>query len=250
MSSATIRLQVSRLRWAIRIAWGLGGLGCAAWFAYEDRGLTAVILLACSLCLASGLSAWAQLRRAPVRRLSRRLTGALAGLLAGGAVGPGAALLILIKTGLHAHPQPDFTAADLGAVLSTWPAWTGAGLAAGWAIGWLAQESAGSPADDSIAAPACLPYNRHAGGWDDMPGPTDLDVFLCPRCLDSQPEAGTCPRCGLERIGCRPGDPDDPCRRPLVDAAGQVRTRAPLWWLRQTVGPLTRFLDPRTERRA
>ena len=82
-----------------------------------------------------------------------------------------------------------------------------------------------------------------------MAGSTVDQVYLCPRCLDSQASAGLCPRCGLERLGCRPGDPDDPCRRPLVDAAGQVRTRAPLWWLRQTVGPLTRFLDPGTERR-
>jgi hypothetical protein len=37
--------------------------------------------------------------------------------------------------------------------------------------------------------------------------------------------------------------PDDPCRRPLMDAAGQVRTRAPLWWLRLRVGPLLEFLE-------
>jgi hypothetical protein len=250
VTSARARVQFPRLRWVIRLAWGVSGLGCAAWFAYEDRGLTAVVLLAAGLCLASGLSAWARQRRTSVPRLGRRSSGALAGLLAGAAVGPGAALLILIKTGLHAHPLPDFTAADLGAALSIWPAWTGAGLAAGWAIAWLAQELAGRPPDDSIVAPTRRPYNRPAGGWDDMSASTDVEVFLCPRCLDSQPRAGTCPRCGLERIGCRPGDPDDPCRRPLVDASGQVRTRAPLWWLRQTVGPLTRFLDQRTEKRA
>lgn len=250
MTPANVSLQVPWLRRVIRLAWGLSGLGCAAWFAYEDRGLTAVVLLAAGLCLAAGLTGRSRLQRTPMRRLGRRSAGALAGLLAGAAVGPSAALLILIKTGLHAHPQPDFTAADLAAALSVWRAWTGAGLAAGWAIGWLAQERAERPPDDSIAPPTRLPYNRHAGGGDEMSGPSDMEVFLCPRCLDSQPGAGTCPRCGVERIGCRPGDADDPCRRPLVDAAGQIRTRAPLWWLRQTVGPLTRFLDPRTEKRA
>jgi hypothetical protein len=233
----------------IRYAWGLSGLGCAAWFAYEDRGLTPVVLLAAGLCLAAGLTGWYRLQRTPRRRLGRRAAGALAGLLAGAAVGPSAALLILIKTGLHAHPQPDFTAADLGSVLSVWRAWTGAGLAAGWAMGWLAHILAQRPPDDSIAPPTRLPYNRQAEGKVDMAGPMDVEMYLCPRCLDSQPGAGACPRCGVERIGCRPGDADDPCRRPLVDAAGQVRTRAPLWWLRQTVGPLTRFLDRRTERR-
>jgi len=237
------------LRRVIRYAWGLSGLGCAAWFAYEDRGLTPVVLLAAGLCLAAGLTGWSRLLRTSGRRLGRRPAGALAGLLAGAAVGPSAALLILIKTGLHAHPQPDFTAADLGSVLSIWRAWTGAGLAAGWALGWLAQLRVERPPYDSIAPLTRLPYNRHARGGDEMVGPYDREVFLCPRCLDSQGEAGTCPRCGVERIGCRPGDADDPCRRPLVDAAGQIRTRAPLWWLRQTVGPLTRFLDPRAERR-
>lgn len=75
-------------------------------------------------------------------------------------------------------------------------------------------------------------------------------VFLCPRCLDAQPVGGTCPRCGVDRIGCYPGHPDDPCRRPLVDSAGRILTRAPLWWLHQTAGPLMRFLDQHTERHA
>lgn len=139
VASSDGRSHGSRLRWMIRLAWGVSGLGCVAWFAYEDRGLTAVVLLAAVLCLAAGLSAWARLRHSPAVRLGRRSAGALAGLLAGAAVGPVTALLILIKTGLHAHPLPDFTAADLNAALSIWPAWTGAGLAAGWALGWLAQ---------------------------------------------------------------------------------------------------------------
>ena len=81
-----------------------------------------------------------------------------------------------------------------------------------------------------------------------MLGPSFETVFLCPRCLDAQATGGPCPRCRVERIGCRPGDLDDACRRPLVDSAGRVLTRAPLWWLRQTVGPLTRLYDLHTER--
>ena len=60
-------------------------------------------------------------------------------------------------------------------------------------------------------------------------------VYLCARCLLAGDAPGPCPRCGQERLTCRPGDPDDPCRRPWIDAAGKVRTRAPLWWLKQTM---------------
>ncbi len=64
--------------------------------------------------------------------------------------------------------------------------------------------------------------------------------YLCPRCLESALQAGTCPRCGVQRVRCRPGEPDDPCRRPLMDAQGKILTRAPLWWLRHTVSALAR----------
>jgi hypothetical protein len=238
------------LRWIHRLAWGVAGLGWVAWIGLEDRGLTAVVLLAASLCAASGLSAWVRWRRKDTRLPPAWLRGALVGLVAGGCVGPTAALLILLKTSLHAHPVPDFSAADLGRLLSVSPFWVAAGLAAGLALGLLAQELSRRPSSESIAGLQSVAYNREAGGVNDMPGFYEIEVFLCPRCLDSQASAGVCPRCGLERVGCRPGEPDDPCRRPLIDAAGHIRTRAPLWWLRRTVGPLTRFLDSGTERSA
>ncbi|OGO13127.1 MAG: hypothetical protein A2Y93_03410 [Chloroflexi bacterium RBG_13_68_17] len=74
-------------------------------------------------------------------------------------------------------------------------------------------------------------------------GESGVQLYLCPRCLLPGEEPGLCPQCGTERLTCRPGDPDDPCRRPLMDAAGRVRTRAPLWWLRYTVGRLTEYLE-------
>jgi hypothetical protein len=70
-----------------------------------------------------------------------------------------------------------------------------------------------------------------------------VQVYLCPRCLSADGAPGTCPRCAEERIGCRPGDPDDPCRRPIIDARGQVRTRAPLWWLRANLPQLPNGLE-------
>jgi len=68
-------------------------------------------------------------------------------------------------------------------------------------------------------------------------------VYLCPRCLLAGDVPGACPRCGGERLSCRLGNPDDPSRRPLIDAQGRVRTRAPLWWLRYSVARLTEAVE-------
>jgi hypothetical protein len=64
------------------------------------------------------------------------------------------------------------------------------------------------------------------------------NVYLCPQCLTAAEQPGRCEVCGGTRLGCRLGEPDDACRRPLIDAEGRVRTRAPLWWLVHSVGPL------------
>lgn len=76
-----------------------------------------------------------------------------------------------------------------------------------------------------------------------MEGSKVIEVYLCPRCLWVDESPGPCPDCGHERAVCRPGDPDDPCRRPLMDESGRVKTRAPLWWLRHSVGRITELLE-------
>lgn len=63
-------------------------------------------------------------------------------------------------------------------------------------------------------------------------------IFLCPACMTPAETAGECPECGTVVIECRPGDADDPCRRPLMDEQGRVLTRAPVWWLQHRVGRL------------
>lgn len=68
-------------------------------------------------------------------------------------------------------------------------------------------------------------------------------VFLCPRCLTAADTSGNCSVCGTKRVGCRPGDPDDPCRRPLIDSQGRIRTRAPRWWLYQTIAGLADIIE-------
>ncbi len=69
----------------------------------------------------------------------------------------------------------------------------------------------------------------------------EVTVYLCPRCLTADERPGLCPRCQIERVKCEAGAPEDARRRPVVDASGQVRSRAPLWWLRQTVSQLAEY---------
>lgn len=87
-------------------------------------------------------------------------------------------------------------------------------------------------------------YNERATGCETVMTSEDtIQVFLCPRCLSADGMPGRCPSCGAERLGCRPGAPDDPCRRPIIDSQGQVRTRAPMWWLRASLAQLPHWLD-------
>ncbi len=63
--------------------------------------------------------------------------------------------------------------------------------------------------------------------------PELVEIFyLCPRCLEPADEPLPCPRCGGERVMCRPGAANDPVRKPLIAATGEFRGRAPVWWLR------------------
>ena len=50
-------------------------------------------------------------------------------------------------------------------------------------------------------------------------------VYLCPKCFEAQSMPGICPHDGTELLSCRPGDPDDPCRRPLMNRQGKVLRR-------------------------
>jgi hypothetical protein len=68
-------------------------------------------------------------------------------------------------------------------------------------------------------------------------------IYLCPKCFMTQAAPGVCPRDGSELLTCRPGHPDDPCRRPLINAKGRVISRAPIWWLRYTVRNLINYLE-------
>ena len=60
-------------------------------------------------------------------------------------------------------------------------------------------------------------------------------LFVCPNCFSVDARPGTCPDCQRERVACDPGDPDNPCRQPPMDAQGNLQSRAPLWWLARSI---------------
>jgi hypothetical protein len=64
-----------------------------------------------------------------------------------------------------------------------------------------------------------------------------VTFYLCPRCFEPADEPLPCPKCGGRRVTCRPGAADDPIRKPPVAASGELRNRAPVWWLRATGAP-------------
>lgn len=127
------------MKWLVRGLWAAGGVSWFVWLGYEDVGLGPVLLLSILIAAAYVLTLWrrwAVLAGLTPRQLQVR-TG-LAGLVAGLTTAPLAAMLMLAKIALHAHPVPDFSRQDVLAVLARTPVWAAAGLAAGLAWGlWM-----------------------------------------------------------------------------------------------------------------
>ena len=124
-----------------KIAWGLVGILWFLWIAYEDQTLIAITVVAMAIAVAAGLTIlgrWVG-RETFTRREWLIRTGTV-GLLAGAAVGPLSALLMLLKLGLHAHPEPDFTPEIFAAALSRTFGWAAIGALLGAAFGLLARE--------------------------------------------------------------------------------------------------------------
>jgi hypothetical protein len=53
--------------------------------------------------------------------------------------------------------------------------------------------------------------------------------FICPVCFRACQDAQECHEHRM--MCCDPGAPGDERRKPVVDAAGRVQTRAPRWYL-------------------
>ncbi len=125
-----------------RIAWGLAGLLWFFWIAYEDQGLTALSFVAAAIAFAAGLTVlnrWVGGEMLP-RRQWLLHTGSV-GLVAGAAVGPLTALLMLVKLGLHAHPEADFGPDQFLLALTRTIYWAGLGALIGLALGFAVREA-------------------------------------------------------------------------------------------------------------
>ncbi|MEE9216618.1 MAG: hypothetical protein V3U32_04205 [Anaerolineales bacterium] len=125
-----------------RVAWGLAGLLSFFWIAYEDQGLVALSFVAAAIAFAAALtslSRWVVGETLPRRKWLLH-TGAV-GFVAGAAVGPLTALLMLVKLGLHAHPEADFGPDQFILALTRTPYWAGLGALIGSALGIAVRET-------------------------------------------------------------------------------------------------------------
>ncbi len=117
----------------------VGGLGIMLWLGMEDSDLLPAI------CLAAGSTALISLhilvRLWGGRQLVSRLALAGLGLALGAGWGAGTSLttaaLMLLKTALHSHIQPDFPWPLFPAILARAPAWGVAGALIGLGMALL-----------------------------------------------------------------------------------------------------------------
>ena len=126
-----------RARWIVILA----AVGVFFWLSLEDTNVLPVVLIAVGLAL---LSAYMSVTgRWGGRGLSRAplLIGAA---LVGAGVGAGtaliAALLMIWKTGMHAHPFPDYPTGLILDILRRAPIWSLAGVLVGLALALLQQK--------------------------------------------------------------------------------------------------------------
>jgi hypothetical protein len=112
------------------------GLGAAVlvWLPFEDSSGLGAILLAAGLC------SWAAaylLREAGTSPRQLILRSAAIGVLGGLLVSPVAFFLMSLKSGLHAHPQPDYSPVEIQAVFSRTAYYAASGFLLGLASALL-----------------------------------------------------------------------------------------------------------------
>jgi hypothetical protein len=121
----------------LRLATLLVGAAVIVWIAPEGD-LASVLALAAALVLLLLAHAVQRWLGGKVLSAGRWLvTLSLLGLAAGFASGLLALLLMVVKTGLHAH-GPEFSPPEIAWILRSTPWWAGAGLLGGAGLGLLA----------------------------------------------------------------------------------------------------------------
>jgi hypothetical protein len=112
------------------------GIILFVWLSFEGQNVTWIILFANAISMLGTAVILARYSR--LTQNKSWLVYPLAGLLGGAATTPIALLLMAIKTGLHGHSGPDYTSAQILAVLISFPVWVGAGALIGLGAGlWL-----------------------------------------------------------------------------------------------------------------
>ena len=104
------------------------GVMILLWLSFEDRDERRAVFLAVLLSTLGAV--------ATRMRFSKRIYGywyLLLGVVFGFLVPMLAVLLMVVKTGLHGHSVPDFTLAQISAVLRLIPVWSVVGLLVGGA---------------------------------------------------------------------------------------------------------------------
>ena len=115
--------------------WAAIGVSVFLWIGYEDRTTIAPVLLGGSLALALALQLGRRFLFRSVEYSKKRMAGyLLLGIFAGALAMPIAAISILVKVSLHGHVPPDFSLADVLAVLRRTPIWAGVGALVGLAV--------------------------------------------------------------------------------------------------------------------
>lgn len=117
----------------LRSAFFLVGVSVLLWLSSENQDTRLVLLFGVLLSI---LLALRVMVRADLSRLAPLITAGIGGFV-GLSTPLLAALLMLLKIGLHSHPTPDFSLSQVIEVLWRIPFFLAGGLLLGLGIGWF-----------------------------------------------------------------------------------------------------------------
>ena len=136
-----------RVRWIVILA----AAGVFFWLSLEDTNVLPVVLIAAGLAL---LSAYMSVTGRFGGRTVTHFTLLIGAALVGAGVGAGtaliAALLMIWKTGMHAHPFPDYPTGLILDMLRRAPIWSLAGALAFLALALLKHKQSATPQDFEV----------------------------------------------------------------------------------------------------